>query len=110
MIAYVWNLYLNWQGLVSHARVGGGAALMFILVAFVVFGLSLLVLVLLLIKAGFGFRSLPAPRHLSSYTKYLASTAQQNQTGAPGRARLGNDCQHIRCMRAIFQPAIDRFF
>ena len=26
MIAYVWSLYLNWQGLVSHARVGGGAA------------------------------------------------------------------------------------
>jgi len=50
MIAYVWNLYLNWQGLVSHAKVGGGAALMFILVAFVIFGLSLLVLVLLLIK------------------------------------------------------------
>jgi len=50
MVAYVWNLYLNWQGLVSHARVGGGAALMFILVAFVIFGLSLLVLVLLLVK------------------------------------------------------------
>ena len=50
VVAYIWSLYLNWQGLVSHARVGGGAALMFILGAFVVFGLSLFVLVLLLFK------------------------------------------------------------
>ncbi len=50
VVAYVWSLYLNWQGLVSHARVGGGAALMFILAAFVLFGLSLLILLVLLFK------------------------------------------------------------
>ncbi len=50
VVAYVWSLYLNWQGLVSHARIGGGAALMFILAAFVIFGLLLIVLVLLLIR------------------------------------------------------------
>ena len=50
VVAYVWSLYLNWQGLVSHARVGGGAALMFILAAFVLFALSLLLLLVLLFK------------------------------------------------------------
>jgi len=49
-IATLWNLYLNWQGLVSHARIGGGSALLIILAAFVVMGASLLLLVILLFR------------------------------------------------------------
>jgi len=66
IIAYAWNLYLNWQGLVSHARVSGGAALMIILAAFVVFGLSLLVLVLLLIRLA-ADSGISLPEMMSTY-------------------------------------------
>jgi len=45
IITTLWSLYLNWQGLVSHARIGGGSALLIILVSFVVLGISLLLLV-----------------------------------------------------------------
>jgi len=48
VITTLWNLYLNWQGLVSHARIGGGSALLIILASFVVLGVSLLLLVVLL--------------------------------------------------------------
>jgi len=48
-LAYLWNLYLNWQGLVTHARVGGGAALLIILASFVILGGTLLLLIALLI-------------------------------------------------------------
>ncbi len=48
VLAYLWNLYLNWQGLISHARVGGGAALLIILASFAILGGSLLVLIALL--------------------------------------------------------------
>jgi len=50
MIATLWSLYLNWQGLVSHARIGGGSALLIILAAFVVMGVSLLLLLILLFQ------------------------------------------------------------
>jgi len=46
----MWSLYLNWQGLVSHARIGGGSALLIILAAFVFMGASLLLLVILLFQ------------------------------------------------------------
>jgi len=48
VITTLWGLYLNWQGLVSHARIGGGSALLIILASFVVLGISLLLLVILL--------------------------------------------------------------
>ncbi len=48
MVAWLWNLYLNWQGLISHGRLGGGSALLIIIGAFVLMGLSLAVLVMLL--------------------------------------------------------------
>jgi len=48
VITTLWSLYLNWQGLVSHAKVGGGSALLIILAAFVILGVSLLLLVILL--------------------------------------------------------------
>lgn len=51
MIAWLSNLYLNWQGLVSHARLGAGAALLIIVGYFFMLALSLLVLVLLLVYA-----------------------------------------------------------
>ncbi len=50
VITTMWSLYLNWQGLVSHARIGGGSALLIILASFVVMGLSLLLLVILLFQ------------------------------------------------------------
>lgn len=43
-ISFFWNLFLNWQGLVSHAKVGGGAALMIILGAFIIMSLSIVAL------------------------------------------------------------------
>lgn len=51
MIAWMSNLYLNWQGLVSHARIGAGAALLIILAAFCIMALSFAVLAALLIYA-----------------------------------------------------------
>jgi len=48
VIAYFWSLYLNWQGLVSHARVSGGTALLIILASFVILGIFLLLLLALL--------------------------------------------------------------
>lgn len=48
VITTLWNLYLNWQGLISHAKIGGGSALLIILASFVVLGASLLLLVILL--------------------------------------------------------------
>jgi len=48
VITILWNLYLNWQGLVSHAKIGGGSALLIILAAFVILGGSLLLLLILL--------------------------------------------------------------
>jgi len=66
VVAYIWNLYLNWQGLVSHARVGGGAALMFILGAFVVFGLSLLLFLVLLFKLT-ADSGMPLPPMMSTF-------------------------------------------
>ena len=48
-VAFFWNLFLNWQGLVSHGRVGGGAALLIILAAFIIMSLSLVVLAALLL-------------------------------------------------------------
>jgi len=50
VITTLWSLYLNWQGLVSHARIGGGSALLIILASFVVLGISLLLLVVLLFQ------------------------------------------------------------
>ncbi len=50
LITTLWSLYLNWQGLVSHARIGGGSALLIILASFVVTGVSLLLLVVLLFQ------------------------------------------------------------
>ncbi len=51
MIAWLSNLFLNWQGLVSHARLGAGPALLIILGAFFVMALSFIALVVLLIYA-----------------------------------------------------------
>jgi len=51
MLAWLSNLYLNWQGLVSHARLGAGAALLIILGAFFIMALSLVTLAVLLIYA-----------------------------------------------------------
>jgi len=48
VVASFWSLYLNWQGLVSHGKVGGGAALIIIIAAFVVLGVSMAVLIGLL--------------------------------------------------------------
>lgn len=48
ILASLWNLYLNWQGLVSHARVRGGSALMVILVPMVVLAISMAILAALL--------------------------------------------------------------
>jgi hypothetical protein len=43
-VSFFWNLFLNWQGMVSHAKVGGGAALMIILGAFIMMSLSIVAL------------------------------------------------------------------
>ncbi|MDQ6965299.1 MAG: YIP1 family protein, partial [Mariprofundaceae bacterium] len=51
ILAWMSNLYLNWQGLVSHARISAGAALLIILGAFFVMAISLAILVALLIYA-----------------------------------------------------------
>ncbi|HCS12805.1 MAG: hypothetical protein COS82_05645 [Zetaproteobacteria bacterium CG06_land_8_20_14_3_00_59_53] len=51
MIAWMSNLYLNWQGLVSHARISAGAALLIILAAFFIMALSFAVLAAVLIYA-----------------------------------------------------------
>lgn len=51
-IGIAWNLYLTWQGLVSYGKVGGGAALLIILAAFLILGLSLMVLFLMLAAIG----------------------------------------------------------
>jgi len=48
MITTLWSLYLNWQGLVSHTRIGGGSALLIILASFIFLGLLLLALLILL--------------------------------------------------------------
>lgn len=48
LLAWLSNLFLNWQGLVSHGRIGAGAALLIILAAFFLLALSLAVLVALL--------------------------------------------------------------
>lgn len=40
-VSFFWNLFLNWQGMVSHAKVGGGAALLIILGAFILMSLSI---------------------------------------------------------------------
>jgi len=62
MLAWLSNLYLNWQGLVSHARLGAGAALLIILGAFFIMALSLAVLAGLLIYAGTQFGvDIPSP-------------------------------------------------
>ncbi len=50
VIATMWSLYLNWQGLVSHARIGGGSALLIILASFIIMGISLLLLAILLFQ------------------------------------------------------------
>jgi len=62
MLAWMSNLYLNWQGLVSHARISAGAALLIILGAFFVMAISLTILAALLIyaTAQFGMQ-LPSP-------------------------------------------------
>lgn len=51
MVAWLSNLFLNWQGLVSHGRIGAGAALLIILAAFFIMVLSLAALAALLIYA-----------------------------------------------------------
>lgn len=51
LLAWLSNLYLNWQGLVSHARIGAGAALLIILGAYFIMLLSLVALVALVIFA-----------------------------------------------------------
>jgi len=62
LLAWLWNLYLNWQGLVSHARLGAGAALLIILGAFFIMALSLLLLILLLVYASSQYgMQLPSP-------------------------------------------------
>jgi len=48
VITTLWSLYLNWQGLVSHAKIGGGSALLIILASFVILGISLVLLAILL--------------------------------------------------------------
>ncbi len=62
-VATLWNLYLNWQGMVSHAKVGGGCALLIILAAFVILGGSLLLLGALLLQlahqSGLGLPPVP---------------------------------------------------
>ena len=67
-LAWFWNLYLNWQGMVSHARLGGGSALLIILGAFVVMAASLTALAVLLIYVNLDFDirpiQLPAPTWL----------------------------------------------
>jgi hypothetical protein len=64
-VASLWNLYLNWQGLVSHGKVGGGCALLIILAAFVILGGSLLVLFVLLLQlahqSGLSLPPMPSP-------------------------------------------------
>lgn len=50
MLSSLWNLYLNWQGLVSHARVGGGSALLIILGPLIVMGISMAILAVLAFK------------------------------------------------------------
>ncbi len=49
-VATLWNLYLNWQGLVSHGKVSGGCALLIILAAFVILGGTLLILFVLILQ------------------------------------------------------------
>jgi len=63
LLGWLWNLFLNWQGLVSHGRVGAGPAILIILGAFFVMMLSLMILVGLLLYAGshFGVHLPPAP-------------------------------------------------
>jgi len=51
LLAWLSNLYLNWQGLVSHARIGAGAALLIILGAYFILLLSLITLAALLMFA-----------------------------------------------------------
>lgn len=51
VVAWLSNLYLNWQGLVSYARLGAGAALLIILGYFLILLLSIVVLVVLLAYA-----------------------------------------------------------
>jgi len=55
LLGWLWNLYLNWQGLVSHGRIGAGPALLIILGAFFVMMLSLITLAALLLYAGSQF-------------------------------------------------------
>ncbi|MDX8411827.1 MAG: YIP1 family protein [Mariprofundaceae bacterium] len=50
VLASLWNLYLNWQGLVSHAKVGGGSALLIIFLPLVILGLSMAVLLVLVFQ------------------------------------------------------------
>jgi len=73
MLAWMWNLYLNWQGLISHARLGGGSALLIIIGAFVVMGLSFAVLGALLVYSSFHFdwQTLPLPPQLANPLTYL---------------------------------------
>jgi hypothetical protein len=40
----LWNLYLTWQGLVSHAKVGSGKALLILVIPMILFVMSLVVL------------------------------------------------------------------
>lgn len=63
LFGWFWNLYLTWQGLVSHARVGAGPSLLIILGAFFVMMVSLITLAALLLYAGsqFGMEIPPAP-------------------------------------------------
>ncbi|MDX8392910.1 MAG: YIP1 family protein [Mariprofundaceae bacterium] len=68
-IACLWNLYLNWQGMISHARLGGGSALLIIIGAFVISGLSFVALLFALIYSNLNFEihsfpTLPAPTWL----------------------------------------------
>jgi len=73
LVAWLWNLYLNWQGLISHGRLGGGSALLIIIGAFVMMGLSLLVLVALLAyySVHFNWQWPPMPTALPDPLTYL---------------------------------------
>ena len=51
LVAWLWNLYLNWQGLISHAKLGAGASLLIIFAAFFIMALSFAILIALLFYA-----------------------------------------------------------
>ncbi|MDQ6972395.1 MAG: YIP1 family protein [Mariprofundaceae bacterium] len=59
LLAWLSNIYLNWQGLVSHARIGAGAALLIILGAYFMMFLSLIALAALMFYTNVSYDLIP---------------------------------------------------